>query len=314
MKLRTVSAVSYVSQLSEPSNHVGDYAHRAIKTYVSHICRQEKGVLAHRDPEFLHQMRVGLRRLRTVCKAFDFAIALPDAINDRALKRLGKTLGSARDLDVLQRWLHNYANQTPLDKAETKVLKKLNRRLKKQRRHYLTQIDKLLHSQTYKQLFKTLKQWLKQPQYKSASKLSLAVALPDIQLPMMGQLLLHPGWLVSDDKNNQELKQVHALRKQIKGIRYQMALFREFYGETYKNQVTTFKQMQDVLGELQDEVVLQSFLVKTLGRKWTKKLPSLNQDLKHQHQQLWRQWITLRQPYLSLEPRDALYRLCLISS
>ena len=92
-------------QAQELPQCVGDYAHRAIQKYVDHICRQEKGVLSHRDPEFLHQMRVGLRRLRTVCGAFDFAIALPDTVSDRALKRLGKTLGRMRDLDILQRWL-----------------------------------------------------------------------------------------------------------------------------------------------------------------------------------------------------------------
>ncbi len=313
MKPQAISAAALTvdRSIKESTNCVGDYAHQAIQKYVNHICRQEKGVLAHDDPEFLHQMRVGLRRLRTVCGVFGFAIALPKTVDDRALKRLGKRLGKARDLDVLQSWLQTYANQTPLNKAETKVLRTLTRKLEKQRQNYVAQTDKLLRSTAYNRLFKTLKQWLKQPNYQPLSSLPLTMALPDLQLPMISQLLLHPGWLVTNDADTEQLEQVHALRKQIKGVRYQMALFREFYGEEYKTQVGTFRQMQDLLGELQDEVVLQSFLVKALGSKWAKKLPSLNQYFRQRHQQLWQQWLTLRQPYLSLEQRNTLYRLFL---
>ncbi|ESA36469.1 metal-binding protein [Leptolyngbya sp. Heron Island J] len=313
MKPQATLAVAYVSQrpAQEQSQHVGNYAHQAIKKYVNHIRQQEKGVLAHRDPEFLHQMRVGLRRLRTVCAAFDFAIDLPKAVSDRALKRLGKTLGNVRDLDVLQYWLKQYSRQAKPKKSEAKVLRRLNRQLEKQRQKYVVQTDKLLRSNAYKRIFKAIKHWLKHPQYQPVSSLPLAVALPDLQLPMVAQLLLHPGWLVTNDTNHKELEQVHALRKQVKGVRYQMALFREFYGEDYRAQVNTFKQMQDVLGELQDEVVLQSYLKKTLGAKWTKKLPSLNRYFRQQHRQLWQQWLELRQPYLSLAGRNALHRLFL---
>ncbi|MEM7065833.1 MAG: CHAD domain-containing protein [Cyanobacteria bacterium P01_B01_bin.77] len=314
MKPQTNLAISGISQrpVETSSQSVGDYAHQAIKQYVNHICQQEKGVLAHRDPEFLHQMRIGLRRLRTVCAAFDFAIALPKNVNDRALKRVGKILGTSRDLDVLQIWLQTYVSQANLNKGDKKVLRILNSKLKKQRQQAIGQTDKLLHSKTYKRLLKSLGQWLKHPKYKSSSRLPMAVALPDIQLPLISHLLLHPGWLVSNDTDTQKLEQVHALRKQIKGVHYQMTIFREFYGEQYRTQIHVFKQMQDILGELQDKAVLQAFLVTALGPQWAKKSPTLNQYFRQQHQQSWQQWLTLRQPYLALEQRDVLYRLFLV--
>lgn len=89
---------------------------------------------------------------------------------------------------------------------------------------------------------------------------------------MVGQLLIQSGWLVTDDSNTTELEQVHALRQQIKGIRYQMALFKNFYGEDYQPQVNSVKEMQDLLGERQDEVVLQSFLVNVIGLKQANKV------------------------------------------
>ncbi|MDV3348943.1 CHAD domain-containing protein [Leptothoe sp. LEGE 181152] len=312
MKPQLVSAIAQLPVKEKPEC-VGDYAHQAIKKYVDHILQHEKGVLAHhRDPEFVHQMRVGLRRLRTVRAAFDFALVLPDAVSDRALKQLGKALGRMRDLDILQGWLKKYSSQTKLKKSEIKVLRTLNRTLKKQRKQCRVQTDKLLRSKAYKQLFKVIKKWLKQPQYQSVSRLPLTVALPDVQLPMICQLLLHPGWLVVDATDTTKLEQVHDLRKHIKGVRYQMALFREFYGEDYRAQVNTFRQMQDVLGELQDELVVQSFLVTMLGSKWAKKLPSLHRCFQKQHHQLWQQWLELRQPYVSATQRDALHQLFLV--
>jgi len=55
--------------------------------------------IAGADPEYLHQMRVALRRLRT---AFDiFADAAPDAAGlDGELRWLSRALERARDWDV----------------------------------------------------------------------------------------------------------------------------------------------------------------------------------------------------------------------
>lgn len=58
-------------------------------------CRQEAG------PTGVHQMRVALRRLRSVLKAFRPAARCPEVTAfDTGLGRLAKQLGTARDLDV----------------------------------------------------------------------------------------------------------------------------------------------------------------------------------------------------------------------
>ena len=306
-----VSAGAPVPVLKQPQE-LGDYAYQAIEKYVKHILKQEKGVLAQRDPEFVHQMRIGLRRLRTATEAFGDAIALPREINDRALKRLAKVLGRVRDLDVLEIWLSRYSQQTHLKKAEKKKLRTVIRRLQKRRRRAVVQMRAYFRSKAYRRLLRACKRWLKCPKYKALAHFPMGLALPDLQLPIVSRLLLHPGWLVTNHNEMTELAQVHALRKRIKGVRYQMALFRDFYGQEYRDQVSGFKDIQDVLGELQDEVVLQEFLVKVLGTKWAKKLPSLKKYFHQQHQQLWQRWLVMRQPYISLEQRHALHQLFLV--
>lgn len=306
-----VSAGSPLPVLNQPQG-LGDYAYRAISNYVKHILKQEKGVLAQQDPEFVHQMRIGLRQLRTATKAFSGAIALPRGMNDQALKRLAQVLGRVRDLDVLESWLSRYGHQTPLKKAEQKRLLRIIQKLQKRRRRAVVQMRTYFRSKAYRRLLKACKHWLKCPRYKTLARLPMGVALPDLQLPMVGQLLLHPGWLVTNDNDVTELEQVHALRKRIKGVRYQMALLRDFYGQEYRAQIRAFKDIQDVLGELQDEVVLQTFLGKVLGTNWAKKLPSLKKYFHQQHQQLWQRWLLMRQPYLSLDHRCELHQLFLV--
>ncbi|MDD5298386.1 MAG: CYTH and CHAD domain-containing protein [Rhodocyclaceae bacterium] len=69
---------------------------------LSQMQGNEEGVLASEDPEFIHQMRVGLRRLRSALRTFGPALA-PEFVAgfDAPLRALARKLGAARDRDVL---------------------------------------------------------------------------------------------------------------------------------------------------------------------------------------------------------------------
>jgi inorganic triphosphatase YgiF len=67
---------------------------------LAHMQANEDGVVHGDDPENLHQMRVGLRRLRAVLSLFKNMIPVPSEISDQ-LEWLGATLGPARDWEVL---------------------------------------------------------------------------------------------------------------------------------------------------------------------------------------------------------------------
>ncbi|MYM82240.1 CHAD domain-containing protein [Duganella sp. FT50W] len=67
---------------------------------LEHIQRNETAVVDGNDPETLHQMRVGVRRLRSALKLFDaVAPCPPELLED--VRWLGEQLGAARDWDVL---------------------------------------------------------------------------------------------------------------------------------------------------------------------------------------------------------------------
>ena len=67
--------------LSSPGSQMfatlGDFAYQIIEEQFDRIVKQKKQVLADRDSEHLHQMRVGTRRLRTALQVFDGVAKLP---------------------------------------------------------------------------------------------------------------------------------------------------------------------------------------------------------------------------------------------
>jgi CHAD domain-containing protein len=67
---------------------------------LSHVRRHEAGVVAGEDPESVHRMRVGLRRLKCALQLFAAARPLWRAQRDD-LDWMATTLGGARDWDVL---------------------------------------------------------------------------------------------------------------------------------------------------------------------------------------------------------------------
>ena len=81
---------------------------------LAQIVANRAGVLRSRDPEYLHQLRVGLRRLRSALRAFHDLLPKKEARRTaRHTRRVMRELGAARDWDVLVAWLEN--EQAPRD-------------------------------------------------------------------------------------------------------------------------------------------------------------------------------------------------------
>lgn len=78
-----------------------DFAAIALQA-IDHLQRNEAGVIAGIDPEYLHQARVAIRRLRSALKLWKKALP-PDFESRFALawKQLAEALGNSRDWDVL---------------------------------------------------------------------------------------------------------------------------------------------------------------------------------------------------------------------
>lgn len=303
----------------------GRVAHKAIQKYFNKSIKYQDQVLADQDPENLHQMRVGMRRLRTAINVFQPVILLPHSAQSPQVTKISKRLGKIRDLDVLQTWFEQFIATSSLSPKETKLLQKALNRLKRRRSKLFKDLPKLFKSKSYKKFVAAYESWLSQPHFNDLASIPILDAIPDLLLPLLSQLFLHPGWLVgtesvedrpqpimemSDESLDQAFSMkghyLHDLRKRIKQVRYQTELFIPFFDETYQSQVQNFQMLQDLLGFFQDEVVLNDFLVEQLGQSWTEKLPSLSKLLKEERLGNWKKWQASQIKYLDPKFRQSL--------
>ena len=174
---------------------LGDYSYQIIQQNFQRIVEQEEAIFEDNDPEPLHQIRVGMRRLRTAIQVFGSAIVLPKAINNPSIGKIAKNLGETRDLDVLhQELITRY--QPLLDNTELLKFDKVLKRLQKKRDRSFLDLQKTLNGERYYDLKQGIQSWLDRPRYATIGDLSVREVLPDLLLPLICQLFLHRGWLV----------------------------------------------------------------------------------------------------------------------
>ena len=301
-----------------------EWAKIAIAKHSRKMLKYEAGVLKDKDPEDLHQMRVGMRRLRSAIAGFAIALDLPQSVSERNIAKIGRSLGKLRDLDVLLAALaHDYRPLLP--KAEKKSLDKVIKALHKQRKKELKQVRETLNSKLYLNLTQGLQDWLDESRYQTIGDFYIYPVLPDLLLPQISQMLLHPGWLVgvelkegaahiSESLDKEEVKQLleekepllHDLRKAAKKTRYNLELFSHFYDDTYNYYVKQIEQIQEVLGQIQDCYVLRQVLEKILKSAIADQMPKLATNFTKTRYQKWQEWQILQEEFLEDKTRQEL--------
>lgn len=286
---------------------LGDYAQTVIAEQVRRILKREAGVLADKDPEHLHQMRVATRRLRTALQVFDCAIELPKAASFQQISRIAKVLGRLRDLDVQIAALQtDYYPQ--LRSKEQTVLEKVLDALRKQRRKTFTSVEDALQASQYNDLKAAYDRWLAHPRLKPLAQLPLLPLLPDLLTPLLSKLFLHSGWLISTDPlAESDAPCLHDLRKVCKHARYQAEFFEDFYGEDFDAWLEQIKDIQERLGTVQDGHVLLE-LLHEYGSDHVS-LKDVRAIVDQRQEQALQGWDELRQTYLSPDFRRQMHQM-----
>ncbi|PSB03909.1 CHAD domain-containing protein [Merismopedia glauca] len=295
---------------------VQDWGYLAIKKHFSKILKNEDNVIKDRDPESLHQMRVGMRRLRSAAIGFAVGLKLPRDAQPQKVGKVARILGKLRDIDVLQASL-NSKYKDILPDEEQKLFQQVLDELRSQRKAALKEVRSALKGKEYKKIKQAYQQWLEEPKYTQLGSVNILEILPDLLLPIISELLLHPAWWIQGENisNSQDVadllaqkgETIHDLRKQIKRSRYQMELFTDLYSDNYQNYVTDLKEIQDILGEIQDCFVLDEFLETVLDIDSHQQMPTLLAQLQENRGQLWQDWAQYQQKYLNPETRKALH-------
>lgn len=197
---------------------------------------QARGVLGSNEPEYLHQLRVGLRRLRSALHAF--RDLLPGKRRRRLARRLRKVsreLGEARDWDVLvQRLEAAPAPPALLSRARARrdLARKAARKVLRARR-----LAKLLEAARALEA--------RQSDASPADFAATALDRPH------RKLMRSAGGVDWGDERDR-----HAVRIYVKRLRYGCEFFAPaFIGKAAAPYVQALKELQRILGELNDIAV-----------------------------------------------------------
>ncbi len=219
------------------------------------------GTLRDIDTEFLHDLRVAVRRTRSALKLAGHV--LPAGLADRfspEFKWLGDLTTPTRDLDV---YLLGYQDMADgLVSAKPAELAPFHDHLVGQRGAEYRRLARGLRSARFTRLISDWRAALStlDPAQGGPPAVDLAVA----RLRRAHRKVLRQGAAISPDSPAERL---HDLRKRGKELRYLLEFFASLFDpQEYQRVVKDLKGLQDCLGEFQDRQVQQQELREFAGQ------------------------------------------------
>jgi CHAD domain-containing protein len=223
------------------------------------------GTFADKDSEFLHDLRVAVRRTRALQRELRGVFAPePLRVFRDGFKELQAITGPTRDLDVQLLEFGELAGGLPPEVAGD--VAPLRRLLED---HLVVERQKMVRALQSARTRALLDNWRA---YVDRLVVSAAQERPDAARPVgevageriskVYRQMVKMGSAIDDDSPHEAL---HDLRKKGKELRYLLEFFSSLYpSAVVKPMVSTLKNLQDVLGRFQDREV-QAELLRSLG-------------------------------------------------
>jgi len=219
------------------------------------IAANWQGTIDQIDPKFLHDLRIAVRRTRTVLGASKSV--LPAAILDPAREEfawLAGATGAARDLDVYLLEWERYTD--PLGVEAAAALAPVRDVLARHRAEAHFELAGVLRSERAAELMAEWRYWLAEPlgddtlPRRADQPLGRTVAK---RIARAHKTLIDGGRLIGPDTPAED---VHSLRKDAKKLRYLIECFGSLLPDKPRRQyVKRLKALQENLGEHQDAEV-----------------------------------------------------------
>jgi len=150
----------------------GAFALELIERQTRRLGKLQPEVLADRDPEPLHQLRVSLRRLRTALAQFGPALELPESVESGRIAAVARRTSLCRDLDVLRLKLAGHLLPC-LPESEQRIMASAMKRLGRERAQAFESLQEGLCHSRYLKLLARLHKWQRKPHFTTIGQLPL---------------------------------------------------------------------------------------------------------------------------------------------
>jgi CHAD domain-containing protein len=228
---------------------------RLCSEYCGVLRADVNGAIAGEDPEYVHRMRIAIRKARFVLQLWaPFLAAKETEIHKRELKRLAVTLGQARDADVLGLRFKSEWDTIPFSAPfKDFIMRELRRREKAAK----DDLALALSSGRFERLLTSLERLFERKRSGVVDNPPLRAIVPRL----FGIAVKKAGRYAGRKLDYEEL---HSLRIAFKRLRYMTEFFGVLYKGNLKGLLRRFKKIQDILGGFCDAQVAELFL-KTLA-------------------------------------------------
>jgi inorganic triphosphatase YgiF len=242
----------------------GDTAEQAFRRIAENCLTQihgnERGVVSGHDPSSVHQMRVGLRRLRSAFDLFRDLIATPSTFSEE-LRWIAGELGAARDWEVIANsTLPTAFKAAPADTDAGAVTQAAKDMATQNRARAAAAVD----SARYTRLVIALTRWLEQAGWRSGMNDRQQSALDKSIVRFARKILCsRHERLIKRGKNLPDLdpERRHRARIAAKKLRYATEFFSSLFPKpVVRHYLTSLGELQDDLGWRNDVVVADGLL------------------------------------------------------
>lgn len=234
----------------EPGLQAGAAVRRLLLHLLEMLERNVEGTCADTDPEFLHDLRVSVRRTRTALGQLGGVLPRRGFTRFRnGFAWLGQVTSPTRDLDVYLLKFESYRDTLPPEQrphlAPLRDFLEAHQRIEQQR------LARVLRSQRFRHLIAGWRAWLEtEPVRPPAEARQPVETLASARIRHMYKRVRREGRAIDGDSPAEAL---HELRKSCKKLRYLLEFFQCLYpAKRHRRLVKALKGLQDNLGDFQD--------------------------------------------------------------
>lgn len=243
-----------------PEDSMAEAGRKAIFDNFIQMLEHEAGSRVGEDIEEIHKMRVATRRMRSLFNLLS-AYYRPKSTRPhvKILKKVARTLGDVRDMDVQIEALGHYVASIPEEDQIT--FQSSFAYLIVQRSNAHQKLVDLLDSKKYRKFITGLQEFLttlgdgaRQIDMSVPTPYQARHVLPVIIHEHLAQVRAYDTLVKDADEAT-----LHALRIDCKRLRYLVTAFKDVLGSSSETFIDELKRLQDHLGAMQDAVIGQAF-------------------------------------------------------
>lgn len=272
----------------------------------------EPVAIAGEDIEGVHQMRVGLRRMRSSLNVF--RVAIPRKFTRplaREMRWAARTLDGARDLDV-------YITENFPGKGG-KYQQQMQRIARDHREEAYSRVKGIVQSKRYLAFNREIVNWLETKAWRDQLSEEERKVLRRKITPFACRVLeKHQEDILEAGKeiDKMDSEALHRLRIECKKLRYAAEFFAPLYGERMKDFTGHLKSLQDLLGTLHDSAVLpglqkdllkdtRNSKLKRLAGKLEGKRERESKEIRKNLMARWQAFSEAERPWVKVKMRES---------